>query len=85
MLYTMCSYLRKSLCGIIINFPLYDDDVEVLKHKDLLPMGVFVSEDFPDVWVRRMGIWRQKVTLLNKMDNYKGKVSLSGEKLIPDE
>ena len=48
-------------------------------------MGIFIGEDSPNVWIKTHSMLRQIVTLANKIDKYKGKVSLSRGKLILDE
>ena len=47
--------------------------MELLKH-NVLPQGVFVSEDFLDMWIKRHSVLRPIVTLTNKMINIRVKL-----------
>ena len=70
--------------SIIANFQRYGDRQFLLQNHKLLPPGIYVNEDFPPEIDRRRNILRPILRMGLKLEKYRGKITLSYDKLIVD-
>ena len=68
--------------AIIVCFNWFGDVTSILRNKQKLSNGVFVTEDFPTEWIDRRRVLRPLFQKLKNMEEYKTKTSLSRDKLI---
>lgn len=69
---------------VICHFNWFGDRQQIYKSRDKLPRGCFVNEDFPPEIQDRRRCLRPILKKASSMDKYKGKCSLSVDKLIID-
>ena len=75
-------YSKDYNCDIICHFNWFGDRQLIYKSRDKLPRGCFVNEDFPQEILDRRRCLRPILKKAASMDKYKGKCSLSVDKLI---
>ena len=83
-----CHWMRSKTVfnkkSVICCFAWYGDVQRILKNRKLLPKGVYVLEDLPDVWLDSRKILKPIFNSARRMDSLKEKTFLTRDKLVID-
>ena len=71
-----------STCRILCSFNWYYDVQCILRHRKMLPKGIYVSEDLPVEWIDRRKVLKPIYNAARRMDLLKQSTKMSKDKLI---
>ena len=77
-------YSETTTHRILCTFNWYYDVQCILKHRKLLPKGVFVAEDLPEEWMDRRKVLKPIFNAAKRMESLKKKTKLVRDKLVID-
>ena len=80
--YRVGRYQKERTRSIVCHVHYYEHKVKILKNKDHLADGIFVSEDYPDEIEERRKTLRPILSMALDIEHYKGKCFLNMDRLI---